>query len=381
MPLARRRISSHLRLWIAFVLLLAGGQHLAAAEPEKVPVILLTGFEPFGREKPPNPSWEAIKALDGRRWKEYRLVCKRLPVEWNAPLAELEAWISEYQPVAVFAFGQGRRGIYTLENRATNARGDVKDNRGQLPPATKIVADGPDRFTTDLDCLALAQSLGDQGYPTYVSTRAGQYLCEEALYSLEYLKAKKYPAMSVLFCHVPPLENKDPDHRVMVEDVRQFVEDLLATWYDSAQPAPATRPKVTKDREKDSDARRRQEVKEFAEGYFRSWSRQDMTAYADCFLREAAIQYIDGQGEVHTLAKDDFVAGQREAHQASPQRMVEVPEKIDIRFESRLAEAVVYWKLTAGGRTEFGYDHFRLARQAGKWKIINLVFYGEKPPR
>ena len=51
---------------------------LAAAEPENLPVILLTGFEPFGREKPPNPSWEGIKALDGRRWKDYRLCLQML---------------------------------------------------------------------------------------------------------------------------------------------------------------------------------------------------------------------------------------------------------------------------------------------------------------
>ena len=31
-----------------------------------MPVILLTGFEPFGEKKPPNPSWEAIKTLDGQ---------------------------------------------------------------------------------------------------------------------------------------------------------------------------------------------------------------------------------------------------------------------------------------------------------------------------
>ena len=32
------------------------------------PVILLTGFEPFGAGKPPNPSWEGIKSLDGQEW-------------------------------------------------------------------------------------------------------------------------------------------------------------------------------------------------------------------------------------------------------------------------------------------------------------------------
>src|ERR1051325_1201190 len=46
------------------------------------PVILLTGFEPFGKDRPANPSWEGIKELDGQTWNGYRLVCKQLPVIW-----------------------------------------------------------------------------------------------------------------------------------------------------------------------------------------------------------------------------------------------------------------------------------------------------------
>ncbi|HEV3342919.1 MAG TPA: nuclear transport factor 2 family protein [Pirellulales bacterium] len=350
---------------------------MSAADGDSPPVILLTGFEPFGRDKPPNPSWEGIKDLDGQRWKEYRIVCKRLPVVWSSPLPQLQDWIAEYQPVAVFAFGEGRRGIFTLENRATNERVDKKDNEGQRPPATKIVEDGPDRFTSGLDCLALAQALGDQGYPAYVSTRAGHYLCEEALYSLEYLKSTKRREMSVLFCHVPPLVKEEDGTNVTAEYVQKFVTDLLAVWHASAaaKAAPAT---AKKNRPQDADERRREEVKRFVEGYFRSWSKQDMAAYGDCFARQACIQFIDARGEVHTSAKDDFVAGQREVHRTSPHAMVEVPQTIDIRFEARLAEAVVYWKLTAGPRTELGYDHFRLAKQGGDWKIVNLVFYAER---
>jgi ABC-type transporter MlaC component len=38
----------------------------------------------------------------------------------------------------------------------------------------------------------------------------------------------------------------------------------------------------------------------------------------------------------------------------------------------------VYWKLTAGPRLQYGYDHFTLMKQNGEWKIVNLVFYGVK---
>ena len=48
------------------------------------------------------------------------------------------------------------------------------------------------------------------------------------------------------------------------------------------------------------------------------------------------------------------IASQRDAHRRSPSRMVEVPESIEIRFEQKLARAVVFWKLTAGARVENG---------------------------
>jgi hypothetical protein len=48
---------------------------------------------------------------------------------------------------------------------------------------------------------------------------------------------------------------------------------------------------------------------------------------------------------------------------------------MDIRFEGKLARAAVFWKLTAGQRTETGYDHFLLMKSQGAWRIINLTFY------
>ncbi len=123
---------------------------------------------------------------------------------------------------------------------------------------------------------------------------------------------------------------------------------------------------------------RRAEVEELIHRYFRTWSDQDMAGYGACFCREACIQFIDSQGEISTFALGPFLAGQQEAHRAARHRQTEVPESIDIRFEAQLARAVVYWKLTAGPRTDFGYDHFTLVKQRGQWRIAHLIFYVTK---
>ncbi len=127
------------------------------------------------------------------------------------------------------------------------------------------------------------------------------------------------------------------------------------------QPAPAVDPRTA-------------EVKQFVEGYFRSWSNRQMDAYADCFHPDAVIQFVDANGRVRNQTKDPFCAEQRNVQSTTP--AVEVPTSIDIRFEAKLARAVVAWKLTQGRRVETGYDHFTLIKLNGKWRILTLVFYG-----
>jgi pyroglutamyl-peptidase len=371
-----------------------------AAEPvavAKEPVILLTGFEPFGRLRPPNASWQGIKGLEGRLWKGYRLVAREMPVVWGAPLEHLPRWIDEYKPVAVFSFGMGAPGAFALETVASNRRGQHADNDGKKPTTPTIAADAPIAFRATIDSECMARLLAEKGQIVRISTRAGRYLCEENLYSLEYLKSKKNLAAEVMFCHVPPLGTKLEGKPVTPEVVQDFVLDVLESWstlyHGGEPPTPPTRSAALKPMHstdaprpivratfiqaqsaKDEDPRLA-DVRAFVERYFRSWSDQDMDAYDSCFLPEAFVQFIDDRGAVSTSGKRQFVAQQREVHRRSTDRNVEVPESVDVRMEGKLAHAVVFWKLTSGARIQKGYDHFTLVKRDGKWRIVNLVFY------
>lgn len=342
----------------------------AEAEAPSGPVILLTGFEPFGETKPPNPSWEAIKNLDGRDWRGYTLAAKQLPVVWGSPLERLPGWVDHYKPVAVFAFGQGRPGSFTIETKARNRRAPYPDNLGQTPPAPDIVDGGPAAFDATINAPKLVQAMADKGYAIKASTDAGRYLCEETLYGLEYLKANQKIDGPVLFCHVPPLDSKIDDQTIDGPYVEQFAKDLLMAWIDTGQEAPNPEAQPAP-----ADKAKEQEVKAFVEHYFKVWSDQDMDAYDDCFMTDAVIQYIDHRGQLFTTPRQRFVAGQREIHRRSTTRSIEVPVTIDIRFEQEFARAVVYWKLTSGSRVQMGYDHFTLKQDRGRWRIVNLLFY------
>ena len=93
----------------------------------KEPVILLTGFEPFGKHRLPNASWQGIKGLDGQKRNGYRIVAREMPVVWGAPMECLPRWIDEYKPVAIFSFGMGMPGAFAVEtvghNRARTHQG------------------------------------------------------------------------------------------------------------------------------------------------------------------------------------------------------------------------------------------------------------------
>jgi pyrrolidone-carboxylate peptidase len=352
----------------------------ASQELTKLPVILLTGFEPFGAERPRNPSWEGIKLLDGQRWQGYQLIAKQMRVDWGAPLEQLRPWIEQYHPAAIFSFGMGAKGRFTIETLARKRRGRSRDNHDAYPPTREIVPDGPERFRSELPSCDLAEALGQKGFDTLVSVNAGRYLCEETLYTLEYLKSQGQVPGTVMFCHVPPLGTEAGRKIVTAGHVQRFAMAVLEAWSDLylAQAKSATaeppRPRAANADTSAADPRTAQ-VKELITRYFLTWSSQDMRGYNDCFLPDAAIQFIDPRGAVTTTLRQQFIEAQRDVHLRSPQRMVEVPESIDVRFEEKLARAVVAWKLTAGTRIDRGYDHFTLARIDGRWKIVNLVFY------
>ena len=366
----------------AFLLAIVFSIQLVAAADK--PVILLTGFEPFGAKRPPNPSWEAIAPLHDTEWQGYRLVAVQLPVVWGAPLKELEPRIQQLKPVAVFSFGQGYPGAFAIETRASNQRGDIADNSGQKPSLPLIVGDGPTEFLSSFSYAEVAAVLQKKGLPLRISDQAGQYLCEETLYSLETLRRKFQPEPVVAFCHVPPLGSMIGNTTVDANYVRNFVLEFLGAWQQTSQDGTQQADSESSQKQSSTGAQavhpEHAAVEKLIEEYFKSWSEQRMRDYGNCFADGAVIQEV-GSGEVSTQMKGPFVATQATYHKMAVFKAVEVPVRTAITFEADLARVVVYWKLTAGPRLQYGYDHFTLLKQDGKWKIANLVFYAVKTPK
>jgi pyroglutamyl-peptidase len=168
-----------------------------------VPVVLLTGFAPFGGEAS-NPSWDAVAPLANKRIGGHRIVVRQLPVEFGASLQVLQAAIRETKPALVLCVGQaGGRAQLSIERVAINiddAR--IPDNADACPIDVPIVADGPAAYFTTLPIKAMLVAMREAGIPAEVSQTAGTYVCNHVFYGLMHALRGK-PRIRGGFIHIP----------------------------------------------------------------------------------------------------------------------------------------------------------------------------------
>jgi len=195
---------------------------IISAEEGKVVNVLVTGFQPFGDPLPDtNPSWEAIKHLNGISFKEdgviFKLTCKEIPVEY-APVETLLPTFHQVDYDYFVHVGQGDKQKIKLESRASSYGYIRLDNLHQCPKdglaPLKYLAHGanPKAYTcyTSIDTIALAKYLEtEKGCKWAVpSDDAGRYLCEYTFYcsmgeATIFNSTKGKEKQHVLFVHVP----------------------------------------------------------------------------------------------------------------------------------------------------------------------------------
>jgi len=170
------------------------------------PVILLTGFEPFGGHAA-NPSEEVAKALDGRAVGGVVVRSAVLPVDHAAAGPRAARLVDELDPRAIVHLGlAGGRARIALERVALNVMDfDTPDNTGYRACNEPCVPGGPPAYFATLPLAAMLEALVADGVPAYVSNTAGTYLCNQTLYgTLHRLAERGHPARAG-FIHLPLL--------------------------------------------------------------------------------------------------------------------------------------------------------------------------------
>jgi len=170
--------------------------------------ILLTGFEPFGGEIL-NPSWEAVKQLNGKIINNHLVESHQLPCVFGKSLQVLQHLIEQTHPILVINIGQaGGRLDMSIERIAINiddAR--IPDNIGQQPIDMPIFENAPAAYFSSLPIKAIVKELRSNGIPASVSQTAGTFVCNHVFYGLmHYLQ--NHEVIRGGFIHIPYLPSQ-----------------------------------------------------------------------------------------------------------------------------------------------------------------------------
>ena len=185
--------------------------------------ILVTGFEPFGKETI-NPALEAVKKLDNKI-NGAEVVKTKIPTVFGKAIEKLEKEIEKEKPDIVICVGQaGGRSKITVERVAINIDdATIKDNEGNKPVDNKIFKDGGNAYFSRLPIKTIVKEMTKNKIPAYISNTAGTFVCNHLMYGLLYLIDKKYPNMWGGFIHVPFI----PEQTLNKEAPSMSLDDII----------------------------------------------------------------------------------------------------------------------------------------------------------
>lgn len=168
-----------------------------------MPIVLLTGFEPFDQDVV-NPSWEAVRQLEGVQLEVgVQIVARQLPCAFATAGECLARLIDELQPAMVIATGLGPgRSDISIERVAININdARIPDNLGEQPVDTAVIAGGPAAYFTTLPIKAMVKAVREAGGAASVSQTAGTFVCNQVFYLLQHALAGS--GVRSGFIHVP----------------------------------------------------------------------------------------------------------------------------------------------------------------------------------
>lgn len=189
------------------------------------PTILLTGFAPFAGDAV-NPSWEAVRTLQGELIEGHRVITAKLPTEFERSLRILRKTLRETQPAVVIAVGLagGGDGI-SLERVAINVvDARISDNAGAQPIDEPVVRGAAAAYFSTLPIKAALAALHDAGIEAHVSQTAGTYVCNHVFYGL--MHATRRRQLRAGFVHVPYLPEQARHHKAPGMSLDQMVAGL-----------------------------------------------------------------------------------------------------------------------------------------------------------
>jgi pyroglutamyl-peptidase len=177
------------------------------------PVVLLTGFEPYGGRSL-NPSAEVARRLDGAKVagvaSSATIAARIMPVAFAGLGERIEALVRELNPSLVVSLGlaPGEPTI-RLERVGLNlADYQIPDNAGAFLKDAPVATDGRVGLFATLPLRRIEQRLLESGIPATLSTTAGTFLCNATLYTFLRVLQETGSQAPCGFVHLPYLPDQ-----------------------------------------------------------------------------------------------------------------------------------------------------------------------------
>jgi pyroglutamyl-peptidase len=165
--------------------------------------VIVAAFEPFGRRKR-NRAREAAELLAGEEIAGSPVEIAELPVSYAALPAAVKSLLAR-EPALLLLVGESTTARKLLVERfAVNvAHSRIRDNAGAHPVDEPLVRGGEPARQVSFDPRRAANAAIAAGCPSDVSSHAGTFCCNAALYHALGMAADQPGRPRVAFVHVP----------------------------------------------------------------------------------------------------------------------------------------------------------------------------------
>lgn len=211
--------------------------------------IVVTGFEPWehGIE---NPTLQVLDHLHAANDIDGELTLVRLPVESDRIADITSKTLDEVKPDLWISLGLAAGlSVIAVERIAANVMDfPVPDNVGVQHGGEPVFTDGPAAHMATLPVKLITEQLREGGIPAKISNSPSTYLCNQMMYTVLHLIAKKGMKTRAGFIHVPahprlaalqryPLtEMPSMSVELMAQAVKSAISISIRTTQDSRAP-------------------------------------------------------------------------------------------------------------------------------------------------
>ena len=165
--------------------------------------ILITGFEPFGRNNE-NSSWVVANKVATQNTFGIDIALELMPVSFRSVAKTLRTAVMRHNPDLLIMLGQaGSSDKVRLERIAINMM-DARnaDNDGFIPDEEPINTETPVALFTNTDIKQLYNAIAEQSIPVKISNSCGLYVCNRIYYEALML-CNEINKMKAIFVHLP----------------------------------------------------------------------------------------------------------------------------------------------------------------------------------